>query len=150
MNNIFDIECTAKLIERVNSLNPESKALWGSMNVAQMLAHVNVSYDMVFTDKYPKAKGLKKMLLKAFVKPAVVGSKPYKRNSPTSPDFKIVDERVFEKEKEKLIAYLKKTQHEGKRFFDGKESVSFGKLSADEWNNLFYKHIDHHLSQFGV
>ncbi|MCJ8164098.1 hypothetical protein MKJ04_04535 [Pontibacter sp. E15-1] len=30
------------------------------------------------------------------------------------------------------------------------ESHSFGRLSSQEWNNMFYKHLDHHLSQFGV
>jgi hypothetical protein len=29
-------------------------------------------------------------------------------------------------------------------------SLSLGSLSATEWNNLLYKHIDHHLAQFGV
>ena len=34
--------------------------------------------------------------------------------------------------------------------FEGKESNSFGPLTKGEWNNMFYKHLDHHLSQFGV
>ena len=33
---------------------------------------------------------------------------------------------------------------------DGKESFSFGKLKAQEWNNMFAKHLNHHLEQFGV
>ena len=34
--------------------------------------------------------------------------------------------------------------------FDNRESHSFGKLSKTEWSNMFYKHLDHHLTQFGV
>jgi hypothetical protein len=34
--------------------------------------------------------------------------------------------------------------------FEGKESNSFGKLTASEWNIMMYKHLDHHLTQFGV
>jgi len=26
----------------------------------------------------------------------------------------------------------------------------FGRMTADEWGILMYKHIDHHLQQFGV
>ncbi|MEP1258742.1 hypothetical protein [Algoriphagus sp.] len=62
----------------------------------------------------------------------------------------IADQRDFEKEKNRLISYLKKTQEYGASYFDGKESLSFGVMTTEEWNNLFYKHLDHHLTQFGV
>lgn len=75
---------------------------------------------------------------------------PYKKNVPTAPSFIIKEEKNFEEEKQKLIAYLKKTQELGANFFEGKENITFGKLSATQWNALFSKHIDHHLSQFGV
>lgn len=62
----------------------------------------------------------------------------------------ITDQKDFEKEKSKLIGYIKQTQEEGADSFDGKESHSFGVLNKAEWNNMFYKHLDHHLTQFGV
>jgi hypothetical protein len=49
-----------------------------------------------------------------------------------------------------VVEYLKKTEELGEKYFDGLESNSFGKLTTIEWNNLFYKHLDHHLTQFGV
>jgi hypothetical protein len=45
---------------------------------------------------------------------------------------------------------FKKTQQLGRDAFDGKNSHSFGKLSAQEWNNMLAKHLNHHLEQFGV
>ncbi|WP_316832179.1 hypothetical protein [Pedobacter aquatilis] len=68
----------------------------------------------------------------------------------TAPSFLITDKKEFEKEKIRLIDYLNKTQGFGEHYFDGKESHSFGKLTKKEWNNMFYKHLDHHLNQFGV
>jgi hypothetical protein len=56
----------------------------------------------------------------------------------------------FEEERNRLIAYIQKTQSLGADYFDGKISHSFGSLNKSEWNNLFYKHLDHHLTQFGV
>ena len=47
-----------------------------------------------------------------------------------------------------LSGDITKTQQLGENYFEGKESNSFGKLTASEWNNMFYKHLDHHLSQF--
>ena len=85
-----------------------------------------------------------------FVKPIVVNEKPYKKSSQTAPEFLIKDERNFEKEKQRLINYIQKTEQMGAPAFEGKESHSFGPLSPQEWNNMFYKHLDHHLTQFGV
>jgi hypothetical protein len=150
MPDIFHPDTTLELVERLNNLTPESQPLWGSMNVAQMLAHCNVTYEMVYTDKHPKPKVLMKFILKNFVKKSVVGDKPYPKNGRTAPAFKIVDEREFDKEKQQLINHIIQTQELGASHFDGKESHSFGALSIKEWNNLFYKHLDHHLTQFGV
>ena len=150
MKNVFDAAVTQEVIDRINLLTPETQPQWGKMNVAQMLAHCNVTYEMVYTDKHPKATGLKRFILKLFVKNAVVSEKPYPKNSRTAPQFLIADEREFNVEKKRLIDYIHKTQELGASHFEGKESNSFGALTATEWNNSFYKHLEHHLTQFGV
>ncbi|MBY5951574.1 DUF1569 domain-containing protein [Algoriphagus marincola] len=150
MQNIFDPSTTSELIARIESLKPDSQPLWGKMSVDQMLAHCSVAYEMDYTDKHPKPNALMRFLLKTFVKSGVVNEKPYPKNARTAPVFIIADRRDFEKEKNQLIDYLKKTQELGAQHFEGKESPSFGPMTAQEWNNLFYKHLDHHLTQFGV
>lgn len=150
MKNIFEASVTNEVIGRINQLSPESKALWGKMSVAQMLAHCNVTYEMIYDDTHPKAGFFKTLIMKLFVKNIVVGPKPYKKNSPTAPAFVIKDARNFQEEKKRLIDYLNQTQKLGGAYFDGKASNSFGKLTESEWNIMFYKHLDHHLSQFAV
>ena len=150
MKNIFDQSDTIELINRINKLTPASKPNWGKMAVAQMLAHCNVTYELVYETKHKKPKGLKKWLLKTFVKNIVVSEKPYKKNSRTAPEFLITSDKDFDIEKNRLIAYIRKTQELGDTYFDNKESHSFGKLTKTEWNNMFYKHLDHHLTQFGL
>ncbi|SHN09266.1 Protein of unknown function [Cyclobacterium lianum] len=147
---IFDKEVTAELIRRINSLSPGTQPQWGKMNVAQMLAHCNVTYEMAYENKHPKPNFLMRQVLKAFVKQMVVSETPYKRNVRTAPAFIVSDERDFEQEKNRLIQYLNKTVELGENHFDRRESLSFGKLTIAEWNNMFYKHLDHHLTQFGV
>lgn len=149
MKNIFDLQVTQDVISRIENLTPTTQPTWGKMNVSQMLAHCNVTYEMIYTDKHKSPNFLAKGLLKLFVKPMVVGPKPYKKSSQTAPAFLITDERDFETEKNRLIEFISKVQQEGKSAFDGKVSNSFGPLTASEWNVLFYKHLDHHLSQFG-
>ena len=79
-----------------------------------------------------------------------MSEKPYPRNGRTAPQFIIADKREFDTEKKRLIDFINKTQELGDKYFESKESHSFGKLSSQEWNNSFYKHLDHHLTQFGV
>ena len=148
--NIFTKEIVTQLTGRINRLTPASTPLFGKMNVAQMLAHCNVTYEMVYEDKHKKPSGFAKFLLKAFVKKIVTNEVPYKPNGKTAPQFLIVDERNFDQEKARLIAYIEKSKQHGETFFEQKESHSFGKLNATEWNNMFYKHLNHHLGQFAV
>ena len=122
MKNIFDKSIAEETINRINQLKPDSQPLWGKMSVAQMLAHCSVTYETA----------------------------PYKRNNPTAPHYIISDSKDFEIERKRLIDYIIKTQQLGESYFDKKESHSFGRLSSGEWNNMFYKHLDHHLNQFGV
>lgn len=150
MKNLFTKEETDLVVARINKLNPDTTPLWGKMNVSQMLAHLNVSYEYIYETKYKKPKGVKKLLLKTFVKPFVVGDKPYKKNTRTAPDFLKTSTYEFEVEKNRLIDYIIRTQELGEGYFDGKDYHSFGPLSVKEWNTMLYKHLDHHLSQFGV
>ncbi len=150
MDNIFKKEISDTFINRINTLTAETKPQWGSMNVAQMLAHCNVSYEMVFTNKHKKATGFKRVMLKAFVKPIVCNDKAYKKNGRTAPAFLMVDEKEFDLEKSRLIEHIQKSQELGAKHFENIESNSFGKLTTQEWNNMFCKHLEHHLSQFGA
>ncbi len=148
--NIFTAPVSEEIVSRIHHLSAASQPAWGKMNVAQMLAHCCVTYEMIYEDIHPKPNFLMKFILKSFVKKHVVNELPYPRNSRTAPAFLITDERDFEKEKNRLIDYIRKTQALGENHFDGKESHSFGALNKAEWNNMFYKHLQHHLTQFGV
>ena len=127
MKNIFDAKVTAEIIGRINQLTASTQPKWGKMAVGQMLAHCCVTYEMVYDGTHKKPNAFVRLMLKLFVKKAVLSEQPYKH-----------------------IAYITKTQQLGDAHFDGKESLSFGTLSKSEWNTMFYKHLDHHLSQFGV
>jgi len=150
MKNIFNSSDCQEIIARINQLTPTTKAVWGKMSVSQMLAHCNVTYELVYDNKHPQPKGFMKFILKLLVKNTVVSEKPYKHSSQTAPVFIISDEKDFEVEKKRLVDYITKTQQLGEKEFDGRESHSFGTLNKTEWNNMFYKHLDHHLRQFGV
>lgn len=122
MQNVFDPKVVSDLAARINRLAVTTTPAWGKMSVDQMLAHCNVTYEMVYENKHPKPGVLKRFLLNTFVKNAVVGPKPYKRNSPTAPVFKVKGHRDFDMERKRLVAFLNRVQKEGAQTFDGRES----------------------------
>lgn len=150
IENIFTTEGCNAIIQRIEKLKSDSAPLWGSMNVAQMLAHCNVTYELIYENKHPKPSGFNKLMLKLFVKSFIVNEKQYGKNLRTAPAFLVASVQDFENEKKRLIDYIQLTCKNGVSFFEGKESHSFGKLNSKEWNNMMAKHLDHHLSQFGV
>ena len=150
MLNIYESSTTKVVLDRLEKLKPDTRPLWGKMNPSQMLAHLNVVYDISLGYKKSTYSPIMKFLLKTLVKKTVVNDKPYKKKSKTPANFIISDERVFEVEKAKLISHVKDTENRGSVFFEGKESPSLGRLTAKEWSNLFYKHLDHHFNQFDI
>ncbi len=150
MENIFTIPISSKTIARIQKLTAESTPKWGKMSVDQMLAHCNVTYEMALENIHPKPGAFSKFMMKLFVKNIVVSEKPYTQNSRTAPEFVMTNAKDFEKEKARLINYISTVQTMGEAHFEGKESHAFGPLTSKEWNNMFIKHLDHHLTQFGV
>ncbi len=151
IKNIFDKQVSDEIIKRINTLEPNSKPIWGTMSVDQMLAHCNVTYKYTYKpEQFKKPNFLMKFLLKSFIKKIVVSEKLYGKNRRTAPYFIITETKDFEKEKQFLTENIHKTQLLGSKHFEGLENFSFGKMTSSEWNNLFYKHLDHHLKQFGV
>jgi hypothetical protein len=148
--DLFDTADVERTVERLQALTPDTVPHWGRMTVSQMLAHCCVAYEMLYTTKHPRPNPLMRWVLRRFVKQGVVGPKPYAKGTPTAPAFRITDPREFHAERERLVGYLRRVAGEGRTAFEGRESLSFGPLTAHEWNVLFAKHLDHHLRQFGV
>jgi hypothetical protein len=134
------------LYRRAEQLALDAKPIWGSMNVAQMLAHANRSIEVGLGTFTPpsEANWFGRTIIKR-----VVLNRDLWHNSPTAKAFKVTDTHEFEKEKAGLFANLKAAQAKG---LNGSWAphVSFGVLTPEEWGVLIYKHINHHLSQFGV
>lgn len=148
--SIFDSANTEAMLTRLEGISADTVPQWGKMNAGQMLAHLNVAYDIT-NGKIPASYNVfMRLMMKMFVKPIVVGKKPYAKGGQTAPVFIIKGERDFDAEKVKLIANMKAAEAEGAAAYEGRVSPSFGKMSSQEWSNLYWKHMNHHFTQFGV
>ncbi|MDO6736776.1 DUF1569 domain-containing protein [Wenyingzhuangia sp. 2_MG-2023] len=148
--SIFKVATLAENKKRLDKLTPESKPLWGKMSSAQMLAHLNLTYDTSRGKVRIELHPFMHVFLKTFLKKTLVGDKPYPKNAKTNPYYMVQEHKDFEEEKSLLLQNMQWVFEKGESYFEGRLTVSFGNLTAKEWSNLFQKHLDHHFNQFGV
>lgn len=149
MKNLFEPETVEEIKNRINMLQPSSQRLWGKMEVAQMLAHCSAAMEVGVGDKFPPRIFMGRILGPIF-KSVFLSEKPLRKNTPTDKSFLVIDQRNFEKEKAKLIGLIDKFANGGEAKVTRHPHSFFGKLTPKEWSRGMYKHLDHHLKQFGV
>ena len=149
MENLFTVTSNQKMVNRINSLSPDTKALWGKMTVSQMLAHCQEPLYIALGEKHLKG-GLIAFLFGKIAKKQMVKDSPFKKNLPTAPGFVVKVEKNFSEEKNKLIQLVQRFGKNDPEEIAKRPHPFFGKLTVEEWNLLQYKHLDHHLRQFGV
>jgi len=149
MKSLYDASCVAEVKARLKQLQPESPRQWGKMNAPQAVAHCSTAMEWALGDRKPQRMFLGR-IIGQIIKPMVLrDGEPMRRNSPTAPELIIGDLRDLSKEREQLCSQID-------RFATGPGACTsaphpfFGRLTPNEWAVLMYKHVDHHLRQFGV
>jgi hypothetical protein len=91
-----------------------------------------------------------RVLMQWFFRKAMTNDQPYRKNLPTGPTFIRKGIHDVSEERQRLISYVEAIERLGPEGLARVPSLSLGKLSSAEWSNMLYKHLDHHLRQFGV
>jgi len=150
MESLFNQNANQKIIDRINALTTGSKPQWGKMNVEQMLAHCRMPLTAAHGDVKMK-RGLIGILFGGIAKKQLITeNKPFKQNLPTDKNFIVADPENFEKEKQQLLERIQLFYQKGPDGITKQAHSFFGKMTPQEWDKLQWKHLDHHLRQFGV
>lgn len=149
MNNLYDAPVYQEIKERFERLTSSNQRLWGKMDVAQMLAHCKEAFKVPLSTA-PMKRAFIDYLFGALVKKQLYSDKPWKKNLPTAPDFKIKDERNFEAERKELMQLVEQFYTLGPDKTGRYPHPFFGTLTKEQWGKGMYKHLNHHLQQFGV
>lgn len=141
-------------IQIISKANTSTLPKWGKMNFQQMVEHVTAFFQ-VSTQK------LKFDLVSApehmpRLKEFLMSDKQFRENTkaPTS----IIGEEPFPvhyASAEEAVAKLEKEVNHFFHFYETNSTASavhpvFGELNFEEWVRLHYKHVTHHLRQFGL
>jgi len=144
--DLYDDDTFAEVLERIGRLTEESQPEWGQMTVGQMLAHCAEVQDVTNGKKLRGSSFLVK-LMGPMIKKMVLSQKPYDKNVRTHSQYRMTEPEDFERQRDRLIDSIRTMHALGRR--DTRHPL-FGKMSASDNGWAMYKHLDHHLSQFGV
>ncbi len=149
MKSLFDKNSYDEIVERMNKLDPASQRKWGKMEVSQMLAHCKAAFSVPLSEK-KMPRMLLGLMVGWMIKSKLYNDSPWKQNLPTAPNFKISDVRNFESEKQELSDLISRFYSLGPDKVGNFPHPMFGTFTKEQWGQAMYKHLDHHLTQFGV
>jgi hypothetical protein len=147
MKSLFNPRDHRELQDRVQQLRTDQKPVWGRMSTVQMVAHLADSLRMASgeLEVAPKKVPFRYSPLKEFVLYVL----PIPKDLPTSPELIARKPGDFTAEVAELRDQLNGLVQRGAEAL-APEHPAFGRLSARQWGVLIYRHMDHHLRQFGV
>lgn len=148
MGSILNESDRTALIGRLNSLTDSSTARWGRMSVVGMLQHLGLSTRMA-VGELPVASVNKRPFQMFPLKHLLLYVLPFPKGAPTAGELKPDGAASFDKERAIVVNVLEQ-MGTGPRDGIGPAHPLFGPLSWREWGVVTYKHVDHHLKQFGA
>jgi hypothetical protein len=150
MKSLFDAATATLIKERIRLLEPDSKRQWGKMSAAQAMAHCATSMEWAVGDTFAPRMFAGRILGPLVKSKVLKDDSPMRRNAPTAKSLLVVDERELGKERERLCTLVDRFSLGGPQGCTKHAHTFFGLLKPEEWARLMYKHLDHHLRQFGV
>lgn len=149
IGSLFSSSDSQQILDRIGRLGPQSKPQWGKMDVVRMLAHCQAPLRVATGDLVLK-RSLIGMLFGGMAKKSLLSPKPWKPNMPTAPEFLVKEPREFARERETLVELVQRFTANGPEGLTKHPHPFFGELSVEQWDALMWRHLDHHLRQFGA
>jgi Protein of unknown function (DUF1569) len=149
MKNLFEQQTVDEVILRIDRLEPTSVRQWGKMEVAQMMAHCSIAMDIASGRLNPPRIFVGR-LIAPFFKSIYTNEKPFRKNGPTGKELVVADRKDFAQEREQLKLKIRQFSKGGEARCTRHPHPFFGSLTPQAWSRGMYKHLDHHLRQFGV
>jgi len=150
MKNLFEAATAKEVKDRIARLGPNSQRQWGKMTPAQAMAHCSVAMEWALGDSNPGRMFVGRIFGPIAKSQVLKDEKPMGKNMPTAKALVMKDDHNLSKECQRLAGLVERFSAGGPQKCTRNPHTFFGPLTPEEWAALMYKHVDHHLRQFGV
>lgn len=148
MRSVFENEARAEIVARVNGLAPDNERRWGKMDCTTMVGHCADGLRMVLGERdLGPPRGPLRFAPMRYLLIHVVPWPKGKAKAPMEPRKRSAEE--FEEQRERLLGLLERTASTPPGDFAETHPL-FGRMKHRDWGVLVYRHLDHHLTQFGA
>ena len=143
---LLDQEDRALILQRLGRVGSDAKPAWGSLSAPRMLCHVADQMRVALGDV--PAKPVHTFASRTLVKFIVIntGFEPPRGKIKTAPEMLTSQPTSREADLAACVALAERVG----RGTASAVHPAFGPLSPREWGRLCWKHLNHHLVQFGV
>lgn len=148
MKSLVEEEAVSEVKGRLEALDRGREAKWGKLSVTEMLAHCQRGLEVPLGMRELKRPNIFLRTLMKLVKPSMYNETRWRKNLPTLPEFRVDSYGDFEQEREKLNALI--DEFRSRQGGEWPDHPVLGDFSEEQWGKLQYKHLDHHLRQFGA
>jgi hypothetical protein len=156
MQSLLKAESREALWQRTSRLLPDTPARWGQFDAPRMLAHLTQSLRMMTGELKIPAQPAPWLLCHAPMKHLLIYVLPFPKGMSTFPE--LLAQPTPESQSHSQSAW-DDDQHLFRAALDeigAREDTedwpdhgAFGPLTGGQWGVLQYRHLDHHLRQFG-
>jgi hypothetical protein len=146
MATVKDTTDRAALVARLDRLTPKSSAQWGAMSAHQMVCHISDQMRVAMGDVECERRG--KFVLRHIARWLVIHTpvRPPPGKVQTAPEMQRTEPKAWAEDMQTCRDLVARTATDDARGIH----PTFGPLTDREWGILVFKHMDHHLRQFGV
>jgi hypothetical protein len=150
MKNLFEAATAKEIRERIAKLGPNCERQWGKMSAPQAMAHCSLAMEWAVGDRRPPRMFVGRIFGPIAKSAVLKDEKPMARNAPTARSLVVSDEHELGKECQRLSMLIERFNAGGPQGCTTHPHTFFGQLTPQQWAQLMYKHVDHHLRQFGM
>lgn len=146
MPSLRDAATRGEIVQRLQSLSSSAKPKWGRLDAPHAVCHLGDTLAMSLGEL--PVKSVNRKAFQCFpLKHLIMYVLPFPKSVATAPELLSSTPQDFEADRGRLLKSIDRLAAlpGGK----GPEHPFFGPLTNEEWNFLQWKHIDHHLKQFG-
>ncbi|MBI1790926.1 MAG: DUF1569 domain-containing protein [Acidobacteria bacterium] len=146
MKTLWDPSVQAEILARFGKLDQQRPPQWGKLSAAGMLFHVTEPLRAAMGEVSVASKSGP---LRYFpLKQLIIYWLPFPKGAPTAPEFLRKEAGDWERDMAQLKAVLERFVARGSGG-PWHPHPAFGELTGKDWGVLTYRHLDHHLRQFG-